>query len=121
MSEYETMWNNDTDLTDIERAPDYPGWIESMSPCDMAAITQGGCESGAYMHAVTYHTALATMTAHGDDVMEYIERVYGEVPPAFSDVGWSRLAVFYLSLGVELWVSCNIDEVANLLEGLEEE
>ncbi len=121
MSEYEKLWNNETDLTDLETAPDYPGWIESMSPYDMAAIAQGGCASGAYMPAVTYRTALATMTVHGDDVMEYIETVYGEVSAATSGLGWGRLAVFYLSFAVELWVSCNIDEVANLLEGLEEE
>jgi hypothetical protein len=51
-----------------------PEWItQALSPYDIAAINQGGCASGAYMPAVTYHAAALTMSDHGDDVLQYIQ------------------------------------------------
>ena len=54
------------------------------------------------MPAVEYHTAGITMAVHGDDVLQYLEDITGEllIPP--NDVCWSGLAVFYLSRAVEL-------------------
>jgi hypothetical protein len=85
---------------------DQPAWItEPLDISDIQAIQQGGCASGAYMPAVTYHQALSTMAEHGDDVLQFIEDAYGEVPAPPEPVCWSHLATFYLSTAVELWAS----------------
>ena len=87
--------------------PEFPKWItEELTPCDIAAVLQGGCASGAYMPAVTYHSALKTMGAHGDDVCEYIEGAIGELPNV-DGLSWSGMACEYLSLAVELWCSAH--------------
>ena len=79
-----------------------PDWITSpLSPNDIAAILQGGCESGAYMDAVTYYTAAKTMAEHGDDVLDYLQQWTGELPTHADDISWSGLACFYLSAAVE--------------------
>ena len=68
------LWNNDTPIADLDTDIVVPAWIESdISPHDVAAIYQGGCDSGAYMPAVTYSDAKATMAKHGDDVLQYID------------------------------------------------
>jgi len=85
-----------------------PEWItQPLTPYDIAAIEQGGCASGAYMPAVTYYEANKTMSKHGDEVLDYIERELGEVPPNpdFVDRSWSGLACYYLSMAVELFVA----------------
>lgn len=81
-----------------------PAFItEELTQHDIAAINQGGCASGAYMPAVTYHKALATMFEHGDDVFDYIYERTGEIPAPASVQSWSGLATFYLSHAVELY------------------
>ena len=80
-----------------------PEWINPLSPYDIAAINQGGCASGAYMPAVTYHIATQTMAEHGNDVLDFINDAYGELPKPADDESWSGMAVFYLSLAVELF------------------
>ena len=87
-----------------------PEWLEyPLSPADVAAINQGGCASGSFMPAVTYHKAIETMSEHGDDVLQYIEDNYGELPqPNKGEIGmysWAGMAVFYLSMAVELFAS----------------
>ena len=87
-----------------------PEWItQALSPYDIAAVNQGGCASGAYMPAVTYHQALDTMGEHGNDVLQYIQDSYGEVPKPSDDESWSGIAVFYLSMAVELFCMANED------------
>jgi hypothetical protein len=101
----EEIWNCETPVADLlgERIPE---WIEQdISPYDIAAIVQGGCASGAYMPAVTYHRAAAIMAEHGDDVLDYITQSTGHLPLAPADTSWSGLACFYLSCAVELWAS----------------
>ena len=93
-----------------------PNWIEPISPYDIAAILQGGCASGAYMPAVTYHKAADTMNEHGDDVFQYIQDNLGELPKPNDDESWSGLACFYLSYAVELWVSAH-EELADWEDG----
>ena len=79
-----------------------PKWItQPLSPYDLAAINQGGCESGAYMPAVTYHQAKETMSEHGDDVLDFIEQSWGELPEVPKGTSWSGITVFYLSMAVE--------------------
>ena len=98
------LWNIETPIKDIEGLDiDVPAWIHAhISPYDVAAICQGGCASGAYMPAVTYHKALATMQEHGDEVLQYIEDAIGELP-SVTGQGWAQMACTYLSTAVELW------------------
>ena len=87
-----------------------PDWItQSLSPADIAAINQGGCASGAYMPAVTYYQATKTMAEHGNDVLQFIEDSYGELPKIPDDSSWDGIAVFYLSIAVELFCSQHED------------
>ena len=114
----DVMWNNEEPVKEL--GIDVPRWIEQdISPSDVAAILQGGCASGAYMPAVTYHQALATMSEHGDDVWSFIDDHYGldwfhsQADPASS---WSGLACAYVSFAVEMWASSVEDEIREVLE-----
>ncbi len=87
----------------IESMKDQPAWItEEMDWCQIQGVIQGGCESGAYMPAVTYYQANETMAKHGDEVLEYIEE-YMELPRPDGHTSWAGMAVLYLSTAVELW------------------
>ena len=101
----EEMWNNEQpvgSLIDIE----VPEWIDSdISARDVAAICQGGCACGAYMPAVTYHTARETMNEHGDDVLQFLEDYSDGIPEVPRGESWAGIAVFFLSYAVELWAS----------------
>ena len=85
---------------------DQPDWITyELDQYDIESIIQGGCASSAYMPAVTYYQANLTMSECGDEVLDYVESAYGELPQPPVDTNWSGLAVFYLSIAVELWCS----------------
>jgi len=87
-----------------------PVWIiEPLSPADIAAVLQSGCDSGAYMPSCEYYTAAQTMSRHGDAVLQYLEDMTGELPTPPSDISWSQLACFYLSRAVELHCEINAD------------
>lgn len=112
------IWNDDEPVT--RHGVDVPAWIDDdISPYDIAAIVQGGCSSGAYMPAVTYFHAAKTMGEHGDDVLDYIDEVYGEYPVEglINNMSWSGIAVHFLSCAVELWASAAMSE----LEGLNDD
>lgn len=113
------LWNTETPITEIEGLEiSVPEWIDQdISPCDVASIIQGGCASGAYMPAVTYHSARETMNEHGDDVLQYIEDAMGELPAPKAGESWSGMACFYLSCAVELWAA----SVEGELESFESE
>lgn len=96
---------------------DIPPWIEpDISPCDVAAIGEGGCASGAYMPAVTYYTAGEIMATHGDAVLDYLVEQYGELPKLPAGTSWSASACFYLSAAVECWTHLAHDEIIDALE-----
>ena len=107
------IWDNDTPITDLDVDIEVPRWIEQdISPQDVAAIVRDGCASGAYMPAVTYHKALETMSEYGDDILDYIENIYGEIPePVDKSLSWSGRAVYYVSLAVESWSLAAHDEL----------
>ena len=90
---------------------DIPDWIDDdIDTAQIEGIVMGGCASGAYMPAVTYHTALQTMNEYGDGtygVMSYLEDVFGGDIPPYPDTppDWSSLACHYLSLAVEAWAN----------------
>ena len=89
------LWNHDEPIAEHNEDIDVPAWIsQDISPADVAAILEGGCASGAYMPAVTYHQALNTMHENGDDVLEYIEECYGEIPQPKAGESWSGLACY---------------------------
>ena len=92
-----------------------PKWCDEISAMDVAAIVQGGCASGAYMPAVTYHVADKVMSNHGDDVLEYIEGVQGELP-SVEGKGWSEMATVYLSTAIELFAMSAEDALNELLK-----
>lgn len=113
------LWNEDTAVTEFEI--NVPAWInQDITAYDVAAIVQGGCASGAYMPAVTYHTANDTMAEHGDDVLEYIENTLGELPNVDGE-SWKGMAVKYLSAAVELWCGSIEDELADAIEDAQDE
>jgi hypothetical protein len=90
----------------IESMQDQPYWLTEageLTYYDIQAVNQGGCASGAYMPAVTYHTAKQHMATHGDDILEYIEMSIGEIPAPPSTESWAGMAVYYFSMAVELW------------------
>jgi hypothetical protein len=108
------LYNFDKPITELDI--NVPAWIEQdITGTDVAAICQGGCASGAYMPAVTYHSALTTMGEHGDDVLQFIEDSLGELPAPPDSVSWSGLACHYLSTAVELWASSVEDEATQEL------
>jgi len=87
----------------IAELNDQPNWIAPLDIYDIHAIQQGGCESGAYMPAVTYYDARQTMNEYGDDVLDYIESTGLDLPVIPRLTSWSSIAVIYLSCAVELW------------------
>lgn len=97
------IWNCETPVSDLLDI-DVPAWIKrDICPATIASIVQGGCASGAYMPAVTYHIALREMSEHGDAVLDYILDQLGDIPPPDKNESWSGMSCFYLSTGVKLW------------------
>lgn len=99
---------NGGDLRDtVERLNDQPDWLLEMGGindvAELLAIKQDGCASGAFMPAVTYHTALEIMGGHGGDVLDYLDNVLGEIPAPKKGESWHGMAAFYLSIAVEEW------------------
>ncbi len=83
--------------------------------CSIKDLSNGGVAAGCYMPAVTYTTAMETMSQHGDEVFDYIEQNLGEIPmPPEEDFRrgqWSGLACWYMSFAVELWASYVLSEI----------
>jgi hypothetical protein len=113
------IWNSDKSVTDVLGfIGTVPHWIDQdIGISTVASIMQGGCNSGAYMPAVTYYRALATMGNFGDDVMDYIQQQLGETPAPSAGESWGGMACHYLSLAVELWAG----DIYYRLEGLDDE
>lgn len=76
---------------------------------NLTAVAEHGCASGAYMPAVTYHTAREVMHEHGDRVIEYIYDVLGEVPLKVET--YSGMCVHFLSMAVELLAQQVLDQI----------
>ncbi len=108
---------------------DVPMWIEdwkelehalSAEPSEgrdealhqLVAIAQGGCASGAYMPAVTYYKAVATMGEHGNEILTAIEECQ-ENPWELVKAGesWAGAACALVSAAVELWVGQALSEL----------
>lgn len=114
------LWDFDS-VTVSALGIDVPSWIEQdITPYDVAGILQGGCASGAYMPAVTYHMVLRTMQDYGDDILEAIQDVVGEVP-AVGDDSWGTYCCNLVSTAVELWASSVESEIETALDEMAEE
>ena len=113
------LWSTEDDVKDFGIS--VPKWIDQSIGCtQVAAILQGGCESGAYMPAVTYHQASETMNEYGDDILDDIYGYLGEIPAIPDGSSWSGIAVFYLSVVVELWASSIEEDLAQAIEARDE-
>ena len=111
------IWNCEKTVAEL-LGIDVPKWIESdICAITIASIVQGGCASGSYMPAVIYRNALRTMSDYGDDVLQYIDDVMGELPSPSRGESWGGMACFYLSYAVELWAG----DIMGRLEELEGE
>jgi len=47
------------------------------------------------------------MAEHGDDVLNFLQEVSGELPEHDNDISWNAIAVHYLSKAVELFCAIN--------------
>lgn len=103
------LWDNEErELSAL--GVDVPEWLDQDIDCGtLAAILQGGCASGAYMPAVEYHKARATMAEHGDAVIDFLEYVPNK--PELGENTWSSFSCAVLSLAVEVWAQEVLDEV----------
>jgi hypothetical protein len=97
---------------------DVPDWVDpDITTSTIAAICEGGCDSGAYMPAVTYWDAARTMDEHGDDVLGYLANVGGITVVDASRHSWpGSVAVFFLSQAVDAWASSVAEECEEALE-----
>jgi len=102
----DALWNDETELREL--GIKVPAWIEQDITCyDIAAICQGGCESGAYMPAVIYHKAVDTMAEHGEEIFDVIEQAFDSALDVLKrgkdDATWRHMAVAFVSFAVESW------------------
>lgn len=113
---YENLYNADLPLCDL--GIDVPDWIDQdITTATVAAILEGGCDSGAYMPAVTYHDAAQTMAEYGDDVLDFLEG-YAELSDiATRGMSWSGLACAFLSAAVDSWAHAIASELEDAGEG----
>lgn len=87
----------------INNQPDFmSGSMGIDSIREIKSILCGGCAGNAHP-SVFYHEASRHMAEHGDDVLEYIEGVYGEIPQPKKGISWGELSSFYLTLAIETW------------------
>lgn len=111
----------DRDTLNVSEITEVPPWIsQDITAQDVRNILEGGCASGAYMPAVTYHTAGETMHEYGDTVLDFIEEQLGELTFPESP-SWSGLACHFLSIAVELWCSVVESEIDEYVDEKENE
>jgi hypothetical protein len=109
------LYDADRELSDL--GIDVPDWVDpGITTSTIAAICEGGCDSGAYMPAVSYRDAFWTMDDHGDDVLSYLANVGGFTEVDASQHSWAGLAVFFLSQAVDAWASSVAEECEEALE-----
>jgi hypothetical protein len=101
---------------------DVPRWIEQDITCsDVAAILQGGCESGAYMPAVTYHQAIKTMEEYDKEILDMCLMYTIPVLPSVIEIGWYSLACWLVSYAVETWCASIEEELTEAIKRREDD
>ena len=83
---------------------------------DLKVVFENGCRSGAYMPAVIYGVAMATMAEHGQDVTDFLSDMYGDDMPEGAPMDWSLLCVDLLSMAVEAWCGQQYNSLQEELE-----
>ena len=74
----DNVWDIETPIKELNIELTIPNWIDGgITPSTIAAIKYGGCESGVYMPAVTYHIALEIMEEYGNEIFDQIENSMG--------------------------------------------
>lgn len=118
---YDILWNSDE--VEVAEHVNVPVWIDQGISCyDVAAIVQGGCESGAYMPAVTYYEAQKIINEHADSVIRFLENQGHEKAEFnFSNQTWAGFCVQLLSLAVDTWAYSIAEELAEALEAEQED
>ena len=110
-----TLWDNDE--LPVSDYLDVPRWIDQdITAGTIAAILQGGCDSGAYMPAVTYWQALETMNEYGDDIADVVSECYEELTFNTLNDYWAGFACKLVSIAVELWAFGIEDELTSAIE-----
>ena len=104
-----------------ENAPAWINEVEKITVYDLQAIAQGGCESGAYMPAVTYHTAKEVMHKHGDDITDSITDIFEDgIKYDIANDTWFGFCSKVYSMAVENWVNEQMRMIEDLnLDGIE--
>jgi len=101
---------NGVDIRDfLAKLNNQPYFLETLGVIDsiseLQAIIQGGCESGAYMPAVTYANALDAMGKHSTDIEFWASQTIEEIVFNPSEDTFSGLATKLCSAAVENWVN----------------
>lgn len=111
-------YNESADLTNLgygDAIESPPNWIEGKTTVgDLIEIVRGGCESGSYMPAVTYHQAAETMGEFGDEVTEWLEN-YGDplsvLLEGAGELSWGGLCCKILSRAVEAYALTTLQDL----------
>ena len=107
------LYNFDIPVSDFEI--DVPSFIDQdISASTIAAIIEGGCSSGSYMPAVTYHEALETMNNYGDDVLSMVEEAGHGI--SLNGGLWAGLACQLVSSAVESWASSIEGDLQDIID-----
>lgn len=103
------LWNMEEPARNFA---DMPRWIDpGFTVQDAMAVHQGGCASGAYMPAVTYHQANDTMHTYGNEVLEYLEEFLDVLPAIPEGLSWGQMASHYLAYAVDLWAFSFVEDM----------
>jgi hypothetical protein len=51
------------------------------------------------------------MAKHGDEVLQFIEYHYGDIPQQREITSWAGISVYYLSVAVELYADVALREL----------
>jgi len=116
--QYYTELGHKSEAIATDSGIDVPRWIDrDITLGDIVSISEGGCASGAYMQAVTYRDAIATMFKYGDDVLNYLEREGVDFTEYLrGDESWGGVCCSILSLAVDTWATVAYSEVEDILE-----
>ena len=71
---------------------------------DVASIFQGGCDSGAWMPAVTYYSALRNLAENAIEIEDYLDEVGWGITKSTED-GIMTVACEMVSAAVEIWAA----------------
>jgi hypothetical protein len=115
-------WTEDSPAKDA--GIEVPEWIDQdILLGQIEDIFLGGCDSGAYMPAVTYHEALKTMHEHGSKVFDFLEEHdFNTTALIYSaTASWPAWACKLVSAAVEHWAFTVRDEAEKLTQTEDED